>query len=126
MATYHYKCTKDCKLRDLPDKYKEFITIPDELLVWEVEHSMHDDPDIRCPICGEKATRTMIGISMPEAYIRGYGYLDKAGCIRDMNLYKLNQGQDPYGHIRQPGEVDDIKDKLRKAGKHNPKRKTFI
>lgn len=51
-----------------------------------------------------------------HSYTKGNGYMDKAGCHRDMNLYKLTK-EDPYAHMRQPGEADDLAQKLRNAGK---------
>lgn len=84
-----------------------------------VEHGMTETPEIKCPKCSSNAQR--IFIVAPEFYTRGYGYCDKTGARRDMNLYKL-VNDDPYGHMRQPGEKDDMANKLRKGGKFNPNR----
>jgi len=87
----------------------------DQTLVWEETHSMFDDPKISCPICDATCQKTMIGVQV-HGYVRGDGYLDKQGATRDMNLYKLLK-DDPYGHMRQPGEKEDLAQRLRNAGK---------
>jgi len=107
-------------LEDLPKKKEKDLVLMIAKggdLIWEVKHSIHKDPKVVCPLCGAKAERTLMGTPVPIAYIRGDGYLDRKGCRRDMDLYKLNQNQDPYGYMRQPGEVDHLKDKLRRGGK---------
>jgi predicted nucleic acid-binding Zn ribbon protein len=129
MPTYNYRCTKECTIEDLK-KAKETVSKPlmaakSGELVWEETHPMSKNPKIKCPLCNAKAVKTFLCTTMPEHYIRGNGYLDKAGCRRDMDLFKLQKGEDPYGHMRQPGEVDHIKDTLKRGGKHNPKTKYF-
>jgi len=126
---YNYACTRGCKYDDYIKSNQAsdmcLIVVKSGDLVWEETHGMKEDPPIQCPLCGEKAAKTMQGMGMPVSYIRGNGYLDRAGCLRDMNLYKMENNQDPYASMRQPGEADEVKDKLRRAGKHNPKRKYF-
>ena len=129
MAIYNYRCTNDCKHDDL-EKHKGDIVEDIQIvkggdLVWEVKHGMLEDPEIKCPLCGGAAEKTYQGTPTPVSYIRGNGYLDKAGCKRDMDLFKLENNEDPYAGMRQPGEVDHIKDKLRRGGKHNPNRKHY-
>jgi predicted nucleic acid-binding Zn ribbon protein len=132
MATYNYMCSNGCTLEKLKESKNEiktpyaFIVVNSGDLVWEVEHSMKKDPKIKCPLCGKKAVKTVQGVGMPMAYIRGYGYLDRAGCRRDMDLHKLQTGQDPYASMRQPGEVDDLKNKLRRGGKHGGKNRKYF
>ncbi len=78
-----------------------------------------------CPRCnGTNCVKTLHGYGEVVGYVRGQGYLDVAGCKRDMNLCKLTE-DDPYADMRQPGEVDDLKLKLKKGGRHNPKPKHF-
>jgi hypothetical protein len=84
---------------------------------------MKEKPTIKCPQCNGIKTHVTF-ISVPVTYIRGYGWLDKAGRRRDMNLYKLIN-DDPYNHMREKGEKDDLANKLRKGGKFNPKRRHF-
>jgi hypothetical protein len=77
---------------------------------------------LTCPRCnGRNCQKTYLGYQV-RGYIRGNGYLDRAGVSRDMNLCKLTQ-DDPYAEYRQPGEVDDLKSKLQRGGQHktNPK-----
>ena len=142
---YYYKCKKTdengCKLSDLPDEFyegrmkvevaldsrsmkknEEGRIDPSSSLIWTVNHPMIECPEIKCPLCGDKATR-IIGNST-EFYFRGNKYLDKLGCQRDMNLHKL-QRDDPYGYMREPGEKDHLVDKLRKGGRHDPKPQYF-
>ena len=133
---YHYSCAaKDrCKISGLPEEFFEGEMEDLELaldsksleidedgaidlespLIWVVEHPMKETPEVTCPACKGKARRSIQKVG--AVYIRGNGYLDKQGCLRDMNLYKL-QKQDPYGHMREPGEKDHLINKFKKAGK---------
>jgi hypothetical protein len=63
----------------------------------------------------------MEGIGAPVWYIKGNCYLNRADCRRQMDLHKLETGQDPYAHMRVPGEVDDIKSRLKNPKKSKPK-----
>lgn len=77
-----------------------------------------------CPRCdGSNCEKTFLGYSV-VSYIRGNGYLDKVGVKRDMNLFKLSE-DDPYAEYRVPGEVDDMKAGIKKAGQHQPRRQHF-
>lgn len=142
---YHYRCGKSaedrCQLANLPDTFFDGTLvieiaveshlievadgeiIPTSPLVWEVEHGMFEAPEVKCPICGSDAVRVIQKTS--ATYIRGNGYLDTKGCHRDMNLFKLTQ-QDPYAGMRQPGEADDLANRIRRGGKFNPKTKHFL
>ncbi len=147
MPRYNYMCSKECKFGDAlkpdfngldlqelfgkptPALYTERgFTQKEQILesriVWEVSHSIAESPEILCPHCGAKAQRTMLGINT-TFYFRGEGLVrDKAGARRDMNLHTL-LNDDPYAHMRQPGEVDDMANRLRKGGQHNPNRQYF-
>lgn len=90
-------------------------------ITFEVSHGMDEKPIIKCDKCQKPAERVF---SMPVVYVKGNGYLDRAGCKRDMNLHKLTN-DDPYRRYRQRGEADDLKHRLRKGGKFNPNSKTF-
>jgi len=102
----------------------------EELVLFETEHSINADAAevaeaMICPRCdGTECEKTFYGYNT-IGYIRGNGYLDKAGCHRDMNLHRL-ETEDPYGEMRQPGEVDDLKGRLKRAGQHDPKPKHFV
>lgn len=127
---YSYRCNESKENRctvqnwiDAEDKDDEIAIEVDfddegepkleEPLTWEVQHGMTEDPEVRCPLCDQVAYRAIRNLA--AFYFRGNCYLDKDGCQRDMNVYKL-RNDDPYGHMRQPGEVDDMISKLKKAG----------
>lgn len=79
---------------------------------------------LTCPRCNSTdCNKTLEGYNV-HGYIRGNGYLDKAGCHRDMNLHKLTE-DDPYKEYRQAGETDDLKVKIRQAGRHKPNRRHY-
>jgi hypothetical protein len=153
MARYNYTCTGNprCKVKNITDNLRETLIVcigdldteahtgtqadlmvddkpkntdPEEsFLVWEVSHGMFEDVKVKCPVCNADATKSYADYFF-QGYVRGNGYFDRAGCRRDMNLYKLLK-DDPYGRYRLPGEAEHLADKLRAAGKHNPKRQYF-
>lgn len=115
MARYNYRCN-DCSKGDDPNQW----------IIWEVVKGMNEKPKVKCPKCNKTNTEVcFLGYDAPSFHVRGYGYLDVKGRRRDMNLYKL-VNDDPYGHMREPGEKDDLATSLRKGGKHNPKTKRFF
>jgi hypothetical protein len=137
-----YAACKDCekKLRRKL-KLKKGQEIPREQhidgVLFETSVSIKSTPAeeqeaMVCPRCkGSNTIRTYEGYDV-VGYIRGNGYLDKAGCKRDMNVFTLTEKDkdtgkslDPYDHMRQPGEADDLVTKIRKGGKHNPRPKYF-
>lgn len=133
MPNYYYICNtcleKATKANGRP-------LIPDEEMehaVFETRHSMHPTPaEVKgacvCPRCdGLDTTKFFHNLDI-SGYVRGNGYLDKEGCKRDMNLFKLTEKDsdtgeslDPYKSMRQPGEVDDLKLKLKRGNKKKPK-----
>lgn len=126
MATFICVC-KDCqeKLRS------SGVEITDELIESEVLFQTYhqltaNDEQIKaaliCPRCNSNnCEKTLIGYDV-IGYVRGDGYLDKLGCKRDMNVFKLTT-DDPYAEYRLPGETDELVTRLRRAGKHNPNAK---
>lgn len=78
-----------------------------------------------CPRCGGHNAMQSYSHKNVLSYVRGYGYLDKDGCRRDMNKYKLAT-DDPYAEYRQPGEVDHIRTELDKQGKHKPNTRHYL
>jgi len=90
-------------------------------IIFEVQHGIHEKPEVVCPQCKKPAQRRY---TMPEVYVRGYGWCDKKGAQRDMNLWKLNN-EDPYARIRPPGDKSDLADKLRKGGKRATNKQHF-
>lgn len=129
MPRYNYMCC-DCE-REVENLKGSALT-HDELLdvIFETSHQMSPTVDELaeakiCPRCqGSNTEKTLIGTSQ-ICYVKGNGYLDKAGCKRDMNLLKL-QREDPYAEYREPGEVDDLTNRLRKGGQHDPKPIHFL
>jgi hypothetical protein len=116
MPRYNYACQSGCKLSDVKSELKDVVIIVAKSgrLIWEEAHSIKITPSIKCPLCRGAASITLEGVLAPVSYIRGYGYLDKAGCRRNMNLHKLTT-DDPYAHMRERGEADDLKCRLKKG-----------
>lgn len=104
-------------------------TLPAEIyareVLFETSHGMKPKPEelkeaTKCPRCGgHDCQKSFHGFAV-TGYIRGYGWMDKSGVNRDMNLYHLDN-KDPYAEHRVDGEVDHIKSQLKKAGKHQTK-----
>lgn len=127
MPAYVYECL------DCASKY-DLDTIDTEIyesqVLYETKHSMEPSEDelkeaCKCPRCGSnKRKRVFYGYKI-SGYVKGDGFLDKNGAMRDMHQYNLTV-DDPYGKYRQVGEVDDLKNKFKKMGQHNPNSKHFI
>lgn len=117
MPFYNYVCLKLCKTKKLSKELKEKLAIeqhPKGILVWTEQHGMNDKPEIKCPVCTGPTERTWHGASF-IGWTRGNCYLNRADAKRQMDLRLLEtKGDDPYGYMRQPGEVDDLKSRLRK------------
>lgn len=86
--------------------------------VFFIEAKMSDAPKSpKCPRCGGTNTRRNYLDNTYHCWVRGDGLVkDKSGARRDMNKYTL-QKNDPYGYMRQAGEVDDLITRLENAGK---------
>lgn len=140
MPRYNYECNV-CKKKAYKDKAEDLIInasgdkelplpLYEELVLFETYHSLNADElelskALICPRCGENdCIKTLYGAQI-AGYIRGYGFLDRAGATRDMHRYKL-ANDDPYAQYRVPGEVEHIDSTLRKKGQHDPKRKHFL
>jgi len=123
MPFYNYTCPGGCKTKQLTKTLKKSLALekhPKGLLIWTEQHGMNDKPEIKCPVCAGLAERTFHGTTF-TGWIRGNCYLNRADAKRQMDLRLLEKkGDDPYGYMRQPGEVDDLKSRLRK--KKTPKR----
>jgi len=131
MAEYNYVCL-DCEKAATDEKRSE-LTIEEMCakVVFATSHTMEPTPEqlkeaTECPRCnGHNTQKTPIGVHPGAVYVRGYGWMDRAGCHRDMDMCKL-QTDDPYGEHRVPGEVEDIKTRLKKSGQHDPNPQYFI
>ena len=128
MPYYHYAC-KNCE-RIAVKKHGELDSDQyDSLVLFETSHSMKpSDAEMKeatkCPRCGKSDCERSYKYSVITGYVRGNGYLDKAGVKRDMNLHHLTQN-DPYAEYRQPGEVEDLKTRLVRGGRRNPNRRHY-
>jgi len=125
-----YKNNKDLlQINNSGDKELP-IELYEELVLFETQHSMSANEKelkeaLECPRCGSTdCTRTVYGAQI-TSFIRGYGFLDRAGARRDMNRFKLTT-DDPYAQYRVAGEVDHINETLKKQGRHDPKTKHFL
>jgi hypothetical protein len=126
---YNYYCScNECTIKqyvesDL-DGYKIKISddakdINKELLVWEESHGITEDPDVNCPICGEKAEK-YLRFNSGNFYFRGNCYLDKKGAKKDMALYHLDNpqhGWNPYEEHYVSGEKDHIRNWIKRGYK---------
>lgn len=124
MAFYNYQCSKKkpCTADKLAPELREKMCLvehPDWMLVWTERHGMQETPEYKCPVCGKKAVVSTWGVDV-LGYIRGNCYLNRQDAKKQMDIRLLETGNDPYGHMRQPGEVDHIKKSLR--GKNKQKR----
>lgn len=149
MPLYNYMCD-ECKITDCskePDDDKFFKEICDKYqdkmlfiendkwgedfglfrssrLIFGIVHSIKESPEILCPNCNKKCSKTMLGMNT-SFYFRGNGLAyDRAGARRDMHAHTL-QYSDPYESMRQPGEKDHLINKFKNAGKFNPNRMYF-
>jgi hypothetical protein len=133
MPRYNYICKKCGDKANAVHGVKDIFDLPTEVLesevLFETSHSMEPTSEeleeaAKCPRCDSvDCVKTAHGNNI-HSYIRGYGWLDKAGAKRDMNKYTL-MTDDPYAEHRMPGEVDHIKVELEKQGRHDPKSKHF-
>jgi len=126
MPLYNYECC-DCQAKLLDTLQREpTVEEYESEVLFETSHRMKPTPQelaiaCVCPRCnGNNCVRTFYGSDI-IGYVRGNGYLDVVGAKRDMNIHTLTTN-DPYASMRQSGEVEDMKHKIRKAGQHNPKR----
>lgn len=138
MPHYDYVC-RDCQAD--AEKIKGAPLTAEEM--WEVTfdtyHGFEPTPKelvkaTKCPRCGrhENAER-QLACGTANCYVRGNGYMDKAGTNRAMNMHKLEtfdeetgEPNDPYHEHRVSGEVDDLKVQLKKAGQHKPNTTTLV
>jgi hypothetical protein len=139
MANYNYECNtckseahkkhvSDLRVDPQGDQYLP-KDLYESLVLFETTHSVNPTKEelhraTECPRCGSHdCTKTMYG-SQTHGWVRGYGWLDRAGVKRDMHRHTL-ANNDPYAKYRVPGEVDYLDKKLKSEGRHNPKTKYF-
>jgi hypothetical protein len=129
MPEYIYRCVP-CEEKLAEDNSSVDADTYDAQVLFETSHSMSAAGKeladaLKCPRCGASRAERFYGYDNIISYVRGNGYLDRAGARRDMHKHTL-VNNDPYGHMRQPGEVEDLKIKLDQAGKHDPKPRHFV
>lgn len=128
---YNYVCL-DCVKKMEDAKGSDLNASEMASIAFEITHKMFaDEQEIynisACPICSSHNTQKSINGYDVHGYVAGNGILDKAGCRKEMNLYKLtakdeNGGTlDPYDEYREAGEVDDLKVRIKRQGKAKPK-----
>jgi hypothetical protein len=126
MPNYLYICHA-CEKKATEEK-GESLTHDEELeVIFETYYSINAPSDVVgeatiCPRCDGRDTAQAFNHNSYSGYVRGDGYLDKAGVKRDMNVYTL-QNDDPYASMREPGEVDHKIAQFKKAGTHAGKPK---
>ena len=129
MPKYQYSCD-DCsnsshKKNELFDESVGHGFHDSGEFLFVVECKMADKPKKpKCPRCGGNKTKSSYTDLKLQCWVRGDGIVkDRAGARRDMNRHHL-VNQDPYGHMRQPGEVDHMLDEMRDRGRNMAKIKS--
>jgi hypothetical protein len=87
-----------------------------------IKHKLAFIGDV-CPICGGVKLTQVFGVE--TAYIKGYGFTDKKGVKRDMDIHAMTSGRDPYSEHRQMGESRSIVNALQKDREHKKRPKTI-
>jgi len=132
MPIYQYCCencsdsaTKVEKKKLIADVDNNVNGFNDEEYLFFIECSMKDKKSKpRCPRCNKNKTRQSFSEMTLTCYVRGDGLVkDKVGARRDMNKFHL-VNQDPYGHMRVPGETDHMLDMYRDRGRDMSKIKS--
>jgi predicted nucleic acid-binding Zn ribbon protein len=130
MPVYVYQCA-ECTSKISEEQLDQMTEDEvNQAVLFETYHGMDPSEEellaaTACPRCNStNCKKSMIGVQVCS-YIKGYGWKDRAGARRDMNLYHL-QNDDPYSKHRVVGEKDHIERQLKKGGKHDPKSKVFV
>lgn len=121
MPIYQYSC-KDCSgdvdenmIVDMDNETDGFHP-NGEFLFFKTYKMADKKKSPKCPKCGGNNTFQSYLDNYLTCYIRGNGIVkDRSGARRDMNRHHL-VNQDPYGHMRQSGEVDDMLSRMNYAG----------
>ena len=77
----------------------------------------------KCPTCGSDNIKKSFGLE--TTYVSGYGFADKAGVKRDIDMHLMATDRDPYGEHRKMGEAREVVRKLQKSKERDPKPKTI-
>ena len=130
MPTYQFSC-EDCSITKGKAKNRQHCIPDEDTAGWHphtgdymfyVRCKMSDKPkNPKCPKCHGQNTISNLFGQETMSWIRGNGIVnDKAGARRDMNRHTL-ENNDPYGHMRQSGEVDHMLDQCRRGGMDSEK-----
>lgn len=77
----------------------------------------------RCPHCNGQNVKKVFGLE--ASYVKGYGFADKVGVKRDMDIHAMSMGRDPYKEHRQVGERREVVTKLQRAREFKRHSKTI-
>lgn len=117
MIQYHY-CPK-CLERKVGKPLDSITNRDFKLLLPSLiirVHTTYTGPLI-CPVCDHEELVKLFG--MLDTYVRGYGFSDRIGMIRDMDLHTMVNDKDPYKEHRLPGEKNEVIRKLQKSKDRN-------
>ena len=134
MPLYNYICD-DCLAYAKKKLGRELTDDDRRTFLFEARHSMTASPAeihdaTECPFCdGHNTKRTLLDVSV-HTFIRGHIWEEfkrdnTAAMRRDMALHQL-QNDDPYAGMREPGEADDLANRLKMGGKKDPGRQYFV
>lgn len=130
MPVYVYQCKKCLSGFSQEQLDKMDTDTYGQSVLFETIHSVKpSDKELKeavvCPRCNDNDCEISFSGTKVHSYVRGYGWKDKAGARRDMNVFHLDN-DDPYSNHRVPGEVEHIRSNLKKGGKRNPHTKIFV
>lgn len=130
---YNYGCL-DCHDKLQKAKGGPLTSEEGQQVVFDVRHGMFPTKKeldvICCPRCKSKnVTKWLSGYDV-VGYVSGNGFLDKAGCRREMAVHSLTrkdadtgESLDPYGYMRENGEAEDLAIRIKKS--RQPKKQYF-
>lgn len=123
MLTYQYSCsdcsgnkTKNDDWTDVNEAKDGYSRMTGDYLFYIKSRMSNKPKNPKCSRCKNTNTAQSFEYNI-ECWVRGDGIVkDTAGARRDMNKHTL-MTNDPYSHMRQSGEVDDIINKCENGGK---------
>lgn len=124
MPVYQYACSSCSKklvdeedvIASIEEEIDGFNLGTGEYLFFKTYQMKDKATNPKCPKCGGNDTSQSYSDIKFTCYVRGSGIVnDRSGARRDMNKHHL-VNQDPYGHMRQSGEVDYMLDQIKLGG----------
>lgn len=131
MPGYNYIC-RACETKLTKAKGEQLTFDETGQAIFEVTHGMFPKEEelaqIKCPNCkSKKVEKTLYGSDI-RGYVAGSGILDVAGCRREMLIHTATRKDeetgkplDPYHHMREVGEVDDLALRIKRSKLPKPK-----